>query len=427
MDNPSQLATEHTLNYVAGDPLGTVNPDIAQLSQYTGSDECFQLAKGWLEKCLASHASCSQWSGQSLPTRLLDVGDSVACERIRLVLAEEVPGGSSYLTLSYCWGKTKPLVLTTALLATFRTSITISALPRTIQDAVDITRRLGYRFLWIDSLCIIQDSVDDWERQAKRMDTVYLGSTVTIAATASASHEGGCNTKREPLTYLPCRVSGTAHSGIYVCRSLLSRKVIAIQEQFIEKAPLNTRAWVLQERILSRRLLHFTENTLYWDCSAPQATDSCPEGQRVSNTRLLGLNVRWRLRNHMGPDPKTERGVASYDKILDRLKRAFPSFETPSMWDTERKFHGDWQTVVRLYSSCSLTVSSDKTVALGGIVQWLKRGRGLQYADGFWYRNTLAPQQLLWASDAAKPLVRPQFRGALVVLALRGRPHCVPH
>ncbi|KAK3392823.1 heterokaryon incompatibility protein-domain-containing protein [Podospora didyma] len=340
------------------DPLGTVNPDAAELSQHAGSDDCLQLAKRWLGKCLASHASCNQWSGQSLPARLLDVSDSAVCDSIRLVLVEEVPGGSPYLTLSYCWGKTKPLVLMTASLAAFRTSITISALPRTIQDAVDVTRRLGYRFLWVDFLCIIQDSVDDWEREAKKRDRVYLDSSLTIAATASASNEGGCYREREPLSYLPCRLSGTAHNGIY-------------------------------------------------------ATDSCPDGYRVSNTGLLDPNLRWRLRNQMGPDPKLERGAASYEKMLNRVKRAFPSFEPPSMWDTERTFHDGWQTIVRLYSSCSLTMSSDKTVALSGIFQWLKRGRGLQYVEGFWYRNTLAPQKFLWALDAAEPLVRrPQSRGA---------------
>lgn len=401
------------LKGVIGDPLGTVNPDIAQFSRSTGSGKCLQMAKRWLEKCLTSHASCGQWSGQSLPTRLLDVGDSTGSDTIRLALADEVPDGSPYLTLSYCWGKTKPVVLKNALVATFRKAITIPALPKTIQDAIDITRKLGYQFLWVDSLCIIQDSHDDWEQEAKKMDRVYLDSTLTIAATASASNEGGCFRDREPLSYLPCRISGTQQNGLYVCRSRFSRTVHKIQERFIDTAPLNTRAWVLQERILSRRILHFTDNTLYWDCSVLQATDSCPDGYRVSNNILQpNRNLRWRLRNLMGPDPKTERGSFYLDKTLNLVRRAFPSFETPAMWDTERTFYHDWQTIVRMYSSCHLTVRSDKKVALGGIVQWLQRGRSFQYAEGFWYRNTLAPQQLLWASDATEPLARPEFRGA---------------
>lgn len=395
-----------------GDILSTANPNPAQLSPSTGSDVCLTLAKCWLNECLASHTMCGGWDTQTLPTRLLDVGDAAAPDGLRLVLGEELGAKTPYLTLSYCWGRTKPVVLMNALLPAFRASITTLTLPKTIQEAVDITRRLGYRFLWVDSLCIIQDSKEDWKREAARMDQVYFYSTLTIAATVSASNEGGCYRRRNPLSYLPCRISGTENNGVFISHSHYARTVAAVQRDAIQKAPLNTRAWVLQERILSRRILHFTGTTLFWDCAALQAFDSCPDGKRVANSNQLDLNLRWKLRSLLRPPREPRPAGTAYEKLLGRLSRVLAKHD-PASKEWERTFQNDWHTVVGMYSNCDLTVSTDKKLALAGIVGWVQRGRDLKYVEGFWFRSSLVPQQLLWASDrTGEPRARPAFRGA---------------
>lgn len=320
---------------LTGDILNAIGPDSAQLSLFTGSDDCIGLAKGWLNNCLASHAACGEWDTEALPTRLLDVGATTTPGSVRLVLEDEIPAKAPYFALRYCWGRAKPVVLTAHSLSTFRTSIAISTLPKTIQEAIDITRRLGYRFLWVDSLCIIQDSPDDWKREAAKMDQLYFYSTLTIAATASASNDGGCYRTRNTLSYLPCRISGTEHNGFYITHSQYSRTVAAIQQDHIQSAPLNTRAWVLQERILSRRILHFTENTLFWDCSALQAVDSCPSGQRVANPNQLDLNLRWKLRSLLQPRKEPEATGKAYETLLSQVSKMLARYAPASRgWES---------------------------------------------------------------------------------------------
>jgi hypothetical protein len=135
-------------------------------------------------------------------------------------------------------------------------------LPKTFQDAVDVTRQLGKRYLWIDSLCIVQSvdgkETDDWKVESKRMEVVFSSAYCTLAASsAEGSHEGFLKTRPSSQ---PLQIETKDGRRLYV-----SMEVDNFFED-IEKSPLNGRGWVLQERILSCRTIHFSAKHTYFEC-----------------------------------------------------------------------------------------------------------------------------------------------------------------
>jgi hypothetical protein len=161
------------------------------ISPDSSNEECLSLAKSWLYKCMTKHAEClSTPSGEDplLPTRVIDVGDSVSA--VRLVISNGKK--AKYATLSHCWGlKPVSLITTEASLQDNLRSITLDASSKTFQQAAEVTRHLGLRYLWIDSLCIIQGSAIDWANEAARMSSVYSNATVCLSANAASDASQG--------------------------------------------------------------------------------------------------------------------------------------------------------------------------------------------------------------------------------------------
>ncbi|KAK3399576.1 heterokaryon incompatibility protein-domain-containing protein, partial [Sordaria brevicollis] len=174
---------------------------------YTGPDTIAQIAS-WLRKCLDYHPKCSMMLSSKrlsrsplnpsryrskLPTRILAVGVT-GSSHVKLVETTTEPPGTPYVALSHCWGPPgkQPLTTTLDTLNEYVSSgISFARLPRTFADAVHITRELGIRYLWIDCLCIIQDSLSDWEAESECMGSIYEGAELTLgAAYARDSSEG---------------------------------------------------------------------------------------------------------------------------------------------------------------------------------------------------------------------------------------------
>jgi Heterokaryon incompatibility protein (HET) len=124
-----------------------------------------------------------------MPTRVLDVG---RLPNQSIVLVETHGQRGRYMTLSHCWGTSHKFITTTANLGDRKRAISLFDLPQTYQDAVSITRQFGVQYLWIDSLCILQDSFLDWERESSRMVAVYGQSYLTISASGSMGDSSGC-------------------------------------------------------------------------------------------------------------------------------------------------------------------------------------------------------------------------------------------
>ncbi|KAH8753804.1 heterokaryon incompatibility protein-domain-containing protein [Diaporthe sp. PMI_573] len=235
----------------------------------SGSPSHFRLINEWLRlcadgKCSREGGCCPNPNGAQMPTRVIDVG--IGRDRLRLISTDKLRQGIPYVALSHCWGKPtkeqKDEWCTTRSNEKERTrGFPVAGLPATFKDAIRVTQEIGKQYLWIDSLCILQGDDKDWEAEAKNMETVFRNSYCTIAATsAKASTEGFLNRPMEESNLQYVTVPKSSHGKVYVCTSI---------DDFpgdVEEGVLNKRAWVLQERALSRRTIHFTTSQTYFEC-----------------------------------------------------------------------------------------------------------------------------------------------------------------
>ena len=168
---------------------GSTTP-FRHLSQDPQSGDCVALWRSWVSRCLQSHERCGQNSKpwQALPTRLLEIRDNGT---IRLKRGEELQRSMKYATLTYCWGQELTLKTTKANLQWHERGIPVSVLPKSLGDAVRVAKHLEIEYLWIDALCIVQDSLHDWETECLRMGDYYANSLVTISALDAASVQIG--------------------------------------------------------------------------------------------------------------------------------------------------------------------------------------------------------------------------------------------
>jgi hypothetical protein len=218
----------------------------------------FLLLKQLIRECDLDHDLCRPKDDETLnemPTRLLDIKDN-----IKLVESDSIEP-SPYVALSHCWGSLQGNEKLCALrdnIQGLKTSIEFERLPRTFRDAVVVAKNLGMRYIWIDSLCIIQDDKKDWEYEAARMEQVFRGAYFTVAATSAKTSKDGFLTPRQPRSFV--ELSKLSGKKLYVCRAI---------DNFykdVELGDLNQRGWVLQERVLSRRSIHFSSTQIYWEC-----------------------------------------------------------------------------------------------------------------------------------------------------------------
>ncbi|CZR58814.1 uncharacterized protein PAC_08706 [Phialocephala subalpina] len=226
-----------------------------------GSAMHLKVLKAWLTHCNTFH-DCYPKTFEFLPTRLLDVSNSESGTIMLMDRIQPFAMVGGYIVLSHCWGSRQEhaqFCTYKSNVAEFRQGINITDLPKTFQDAVRITSGLGRRWLWIDSLCIIQDDQEDWETESKLMEHVFSSAYCTIAAScASGSSDGFL--KPIPERLCVAMQGPSADTTYYVC---------AVVDNFychVDQSLLNQRGWVLQERALSRRTIYFTETQSYWEC-----------------------------------------------------------------------------------------------------------------------------------------------------------------
>jgi hypothetical protein len=221
-----------------------------------GSKRHFRLLNDWLRVCPATH-NHTPYSIDLLPRRVIDVGWNENSTKLKLYDTKGVKKGV-YIALSHRWGEDyEQYNTTTANFLARLEDIPFADLPPTFQHAVIATRRLSIQFLWIDSLCIIQDDDDDWARESKRMQDTFALAYFTIAATSAAVDKGFLYRSADHFARL-------GHDTSYAYIS----KAGADFNRDVEQGELNQRGWVLQERALSRRIIHFTAAQTYWECGS---------------------------------------------------------------------------------------------------------------------------------------------------------------
>ncbi|KAI8215487.1 hypothetical protein K4K52_006247 [Colletotrichum sp. SAR 10_76] len=322
------------------------------------AEQQFDLLREWADDCDQNHSGCHR-DLSKLPTRVIDVGLGGQQEPRLVEMDGEI---GRYMTLSHCWGL-HPVIQTTSLtIGDHLKELPLSKLPNTFRDAVIVTRAMGIQYLWIDSLCIIQDSKADWERESANMGAIYFSSYLTIAASGSTDSRGGCFIPRDTSSHVELRCSQPdGNDSIRVMVRPQPGDFIRLP-----KRTLHTRAWVLQEKILSSRMINFDADQLLWQCRERRvAEDGIPPGWEFSEGTF-------------------------YEEPKD-LNLSFPY----TLESSERSsFERDWNGMVAHYSSRGITKSFDKLPALSGLAKAMEERTGIGYAAGLWKKNMA--HSLLW-------------------------------
>ncbi|TGO45211.1 hypothetical protein BCON_0412g00030 [Botryotinia convoluta] len=295
----------------------------------------FQFLRAWLQRCDEDHNECMQSRHYGLPTRLLNVSPSKNPADLRLDEMDhsEAIGGIQYIALSHCWGQlpsnqVPPYCTTRQNIKPRRVGFTVADLPRTFQGAIEVTRKLDLQYLWIDSLCILQGADGDWEQESKRMEDVFASAYCTVAASSASDSSTG---------FLEHQID---NENIYIQNEsgkyfYLSTNLADFDED-VENGQLNQRAWVLQERNLSRRTIYFSRNQVYGEC-----------GKGIYAGDMIYLRCQEETKKYFQLDPMfpvrlKHSGLAA---ILSFL-----------------------QSFLEDYSQRGITIPTDRAVALSGLV-----------------------------------------------------------
>ena len=329
----------------------------------TKIEACSDIILQWLNTCLKSHPICAQMSKSDwYPTRLLDLGNSHADsdDPIKLIHTRNKSLSGPYVTLSHCWGGASIIKLTTATLAQFSKGIALVDLPKTFVDAICTARFLKIRYIWIDSLTIIQDSTDDWAQESSMMGQVYQNSFCNLGATASSNSSGGLFFERNPEVLRPYRICSDQREYQLTWTGLWGSG--------IDFTPLIGRAWVFQERWLCPRMLHFSSEQVFWECR-----------------QVVACEI------HPGDAP-----TGLYDKFkFDDGSIAWKGDSTRKVTKTERNQLANlWRDLVYNYSLTKLTFDTDKLIALCGIAKLIQQELNDEYLAGMWKNGLIV--QLGW-------------------------------
>lgn len=369
----------------------------------TGSDETVRLIKSWLDRCLREHSTCKRnQPTESYPTRLLEITD---CD-LRLVETSQARITESYVALSHCWGKiASHLTLTNDNYNDMCSGLARAQLPITFRHAVEVTEKLGIRYIWIDSLCIIQsgpDKVKDWTREVRLMASVYSNSILNIAASDARNSSAGMFRDRDTkpatpfLLALPVPVVLREGSLEWTISTETKPHAFVSDDvtlRSLGQSPLDERAWVCQERLLSVRTVHFGAKQVVWECSeTPFACESLPWGIDVNHSLVQTSGSIWAL--------PQEASMSEMGTQAPPMLRAPPGVwkEDDATAQTQR-----WFDILTDFASRQLTVINDKLPAIGAVAQQIAVSLGDEYVMGC-FKSHL-PQALLW-EVVGKPLPR---------------------
>lgn len=369
----------------------------------TGSDAMVKQIQRWINTCQRDHPTCGASETSSLPARLIFVGNDAEPGALRLVQTSDKSPLVQYLALSHCWGGAHITTLTKQNYGDFTQHIDNDTLPRNFRDAIHVARRLGISYIWIDSLCIIQDSPEDWLKESQEMYVIFSNAMCTIASTASSTPFGGCFRNRNPLGRLPLHLTRSQSTSDgddepALCVDLASADRERRIQEDVEQSPLNQRGWAFQERSLSTRIVHFAENAVIFECdmlytsdldeTRPQlARQTTYRRQRDVDDLLSAGQGMMSGRNDDGSD-----GGGSTQALKDSVVRL------------RLEFNRRWYGMVAAYTSRALTRRTDRLVAFSGVAVKMSQMSELTYVAGLWEENIL--YNLLWVA-LGKPGKRP--------------------
>ncbi|KAF5858025.1 hypothetical protein ETB97_004956 [Aspergillus alliaceus] len=322
------------------------------LESSTGSAPTLTTAYGWFRSCYSTHASCrrlASFNPNQLPTRLIDVGNDGDTDWFLRVVREDGIASPSapYMTLSYRWGN-PTISLLSSNITRFRRGSPIADLPSTFQDFIAVARRFGIQYVWIDALCVVQDSTEDWEAEPSTMSHVYANSACNIAASASNYPEEGLFRPREPDLVRPGKVLTSLFADKPSPHYIFDK---GYWDRQLFAGPLHNRGWVFQECFLAPRVLYFGKDQILWECLCEHKCEGFPQGI---------------------PAHYSDKNM---DPLLDSIsagRSRLPGKGSPLVFYL-------WNSLVEQYSTCHLTEPSDKMVAIAGIARLFGQITGDEY------------------------------------------------
>jgi hypothetical protein len=380
----------------------------------TAAESSFTQANTWIQECLANHKLCGNDEPSALPTRILALGeaDAEGNGELEVRLIESSPGQTGrYISLSHSWGGEHPLTTTTATLDQHKAGIPLGSLPATFRDACHIARRLGIRYLWIDSLCIIQDSTADWELEASRMASIYRNSWLTVYATASSSPSSGIYRSKQAV-WITADDPEDETLDILFPQAAKLRQDLRLSLRFTpihpdfspyadpakQKAslPLLARAWGYQERLLAPRVLHFGPHEVFWECMQSLDCDCGGiKGEAAAQPEHMGV---YASRDTTGQlPPKVSHYAALH---VGTNKKSKIGNEAKS----RKKLLARWQEMVEEYTNRMLTFSADRLPAFSGVAAEMVDALGMGYRAGQWEESL--PEALLYERTNANDVAR---------------------
>ncbi|KAK1496451.1 hypothetical protein CCUS01_02798 [Colletotrichum cuscutae] len=334
------------------------------ISRDTASESTLKIVKEWLLYCATDHPLCSKDGKVKLPTRLICIGRKAS--EVRLLKTNGATG--RYACLSHPWGK-RPLLRTLKKnLSQFTNEIQWSDLPPTFRDAIDFTHRLGLKYIWIDSLCIIQDDPLDWQREAAKMADIYQNAYVTLAASKAVDSSRGLYTSSLDPKHQSHQLSLMNDVDDSDLKLHAYSELLHI-DSFWSYFPITKRAWVFQERLLSGRVVHFAGSELNWEC---RSTRTCECGEISTSTSLPEkIQFSGSLAELSGQYNWIAEGLPpsapgnGQDENLDYSKFTPALLHSPK-WTKSVK---TWRQTVQSYCALNLTFSKDIFPALAGIAK----------------------------------------------------------
>ncbi|KAH8807890.1 heterokaryon incompatibility protein-domain-containing protein [Xylogone sp. PMI_703] len=406
-------------------------PDLAPAA----SSESLAIIKTWIDKCLKEHDSCQSGNG-ILPTRLIDVGSTDNRQKIRIVENHQLAGQQArYFAFSYCWGKkTKESswTLTQKNIEQFKTKISPDRLPRSFHDLIKLARALEVRYVWIDALCILQDSTDDWTREAGLMAHIYENALCTIVSPASDPTEP-LFIERNPTLTRPATLNLSVNEG----GPSLAVRFLPVIPAWIPnfemdfshddgsglkaKQPTRERAWCLQEFELSRRIVIFTTHQCIWLCREMQCSEekfsemseplAVAASKQAPKTHWTGFKLPL-LSNQLLWWPF---GLFSRAARLSSLEYVAHSSITKALF--KRKIaeppglYQQWEKLVEEFTRRNLTQPADRISAIAGLAEKRQREMNDRYLMGLW-ENDLQNHLLWCVVDPGKTSKIPQLADA---------------
>jgi hypothetical protein len=402
--------------------------DTRLIPESTGDPKVMELGLKWLGTCQNFHTQCeaideTRQQGY-FPSRLLDVG-TPECGTVRLIRTDVEPPvkGSRYATLSHCWGQHVPFIrLTADSMASLMTLIPPESLPRSFKDAMITCWRLRIRFLWIDSLCILQSgpgSEEDWQYHVREMHVIYANCVLDIVIAHASNPDEGAFVTRNPAFIRTAQVYAPVKMDLHEPQACVNRArqyqgeggntemvdiasvlddvhlnrddgtktghqpecclvTIFIPEfdwsSSLFDQPLWKRGWVFQERLMAPRMLVFGNDRIYWQCYERMVNEYLPHGIPGSGDIY----------------DEYPRTPFTLPKLVLRLKP--PS----TLTDEEFSYlHCEWYSLVDYYSITQLTYpAKDKLAALAAVAGRFGRIFPGKYCAGLFEIDL--PLGLLW-------------------------------